>query len=47
MRDGDRVVVHVDHAGLGLAAWAISWTLPKVGMPEPMSRNWVTPWATA
>ena len=29
------------------AAWATSCTLPKVGMPDPMSRNWSMPSPTA
>lgn len=31
----------------GSAARATSCTFPNVGMPEPMSRNWVTPSDTA
>jgi hypothetical protein len=27
----------------GLACWATSCTLPSVGIPEPMSRNWPMP----
>ncbi len=27
----------------GSACWAISWVLPAVGMPVPMSRNWSMP----
>jgi hypothetical protein len=27
----------------GAVSWATSWTLPAVGMPVPMSRNWRMP----
>lgn len=41
MRQDDRVIVGVDD--LASLAAAVSWTFGDVGMPVPMSRNWVTP----
>jgi hypothetical protein len=31
----------------GATAWATSWTLPALGMPVPMSRNWRIPASAA
>jgi hypothetical protein len=41
------VVIDIGHASVRRDRWATSWTLPWVGRPVPMSRNWRMPISAA